>query len=138
MHPTISRHPVAFGRSSTRTRQGPSFPGEEDGFDLARLLAYPPENKTIETYRVRGTSKGSVCGARLMVRRSMNPLLLTPSCFTSTDHLADPAVVRPRSDDFVRLLDGGRARPAASTGCPKNPRLETIGKWMTMQVERYK
>lgn len=36
---------------------------------------------------------------------------------TSTDHLANLVVVRPRSDDFVGSLDGGRARPAVSTGC---------------------
>lgn len=86
MRRVVSGHPVAFGRPSTRTRQGPSFPGEEDGFDLARLPACclpacplaRPENKTIETHGARGTWKRSVCGARLMVRRSMNPLPLTP------------------------------------------------------------
>lgn len=42
-----------------------------------------------------------------------------PPRITSTDHLADLVVVRPRSDGFVGSLDGGRARPAVSTGCPE-------------------
>lgn len=123
--PVVTGHPVVFGRPSTRTRQGPSFPGEEDGFDLARSLACLLVQRTKRSKPMRrgGTLKRSVCGARLMVRRSMNSLPLTPSRFTSTDHLADLAVVRPRSDDFVGLLDGGRARPAASIGCPESARL---------------
>jgi len=42
-----------------------------------------------------------------------------PTRFAATDHLADLVVARPRSDDSVGLLDGGRARPAASTECPE-------------------
>lgn len=119
---TPCTHP--FGRPSADERQGPSFSGKR-----RRLWSCSPfENKTTETTHERGgTSKGSVYvgrGSWSDGQWTLFSRLPSPHPFTTTDHLANPAAVRPRSDDFVGLFDGGRARPAASTGCPENSHLE--------------
>lgn len=71
---TPCTHP--FGRPSADERQGPSFPRKRhDGFDLARCSRTKRPKRPTDEGNVEGER---ICGARLMVRRSMNPILLTP------------------------------------------------------------
>lgn len=108
--PMVSRHPVAFGRPSARTRQGPSFPGEEDGFDLASLPACspacPPENKTIETHGARGNVEGERMWGAAHGQTVNEPSSPNPLPF----HL-DRSSRGPRR----RSAEVGRLRRAAST-----------------------
>lgn len=130
-HPVISRDSILSTTKVFRGR-GKDLPWE-DGFDLARKTVVRAKRpKPIGEDR---WGRERVCGARLMVRRSMNPSSLPPphspqanpsSCPPASPRLisrispSSSRAARPRSDDFVDCaLDGGRARPTNSTGCPR-------------------
>lgn len=72
--------------------------GRDDGFDLARCSRTKRPKRPTDEGNVEGER---ICGARLMVRRSMNPILLTPLSLPSDS-------TRPIISQTLPLFGRGR------------------------------